>query len=177
MQHGSKKLAEIRGLPVGTHLVRQVVTMRRGTAGYSLIEILVVVALVAVLAGMVAPAVTAAMDRYELISASQQVVSTIRAARIQAVARNSRVRTRVVQVAPPAPDEYQNELWDGAAWVALSGVNELADDLSFGGSVNIQFETNGRMIGAPVSITVSNGDAAQDRTISVSTSGQVQLQQ
>lgn len=149
--------------------------MRRGAAGFSLIEILVVVGLVAILAGMTAPAVSGALERYELISASQQVASTIRAARIQAVARNSRVRTRVVQNAPPAPDEYQNELWDGAAWVALNELNELADDLSFGGSVNIQFETNGR-IGAPVNIVVTNGTVEQDRTISVSTSGQVRLQ-
>ena len=63
-------------------------------AGFSLIELLIVVGLVAVVAGMAVPTIAAGMRRYSLISASQGVASTIRSARFQAVAKNRTLRVR-----------------------------------------------------------------------------------
>ena len=68
--------------------------IRTRTDGFSLIELMIVVGLIAVLAGVAAPAVAAGMRRYSLITASQQIASTIRAARYQAVGRNVRLRVR-----------------------------------------------------------------------------------
>ena len=59
------------------------------TDGFTLVEILIVVMLVAVMAAATIPTVADAIQRYSLTSAGQQVVSTIRSARQQAVGQNA----------------------------------------------------------------------------------------
>lgn len=135
--------------------------------GFSLIELMIVVALVAVLVGTTVPAMAGAMRRYELTTTSQQVVSTIRAARLQAVGRNMVLRVRFDF---PAAGQYQVV---DAADNAIGLVQSLADSVTFGAVADVQFNTSGRLA-APMAITVSNDD--QTSTISVSASGQVRLQ-
>jgi type IV fimbrial biogenesis protein FimT len=142
--------------------------------GFSLIELLVVTGLVAVMAGAAIPSITAGMRRYRLISASQQVVSTIRAARHQAVGRNAILRVRFDH---PAAGQYQ--VLD-AADAAIGNVQYLPQGANFSAvSGDIQITTSGRVTdlgGSPTTetIVVSNDDG-QTRTITVSASGRVQL--
>jgi len=149
--------------------------IRTRTDGFSLIELMIVVGLIAVLGGIAVPQVVAGMRVYSLISASQEVVSTIRAARAQAVGRNITLRVRFNF---PAAGQYQ--IWDPIAGVGIGGVNILPNGASFGGvSDTIVINTSGRVTGvagpAPVTIVVTNGDVSMDRTITVSASGRVQL--
>ena len=137
--------------------------------GFSLIELLIVVGLVAVLGAMTAPVMAGAIKRYELITSSQQVVSTIRSARLQAVAKNM-----VLKVRFDFPEDGQYQVVD-AADVAVGSVLTLGEDITFGGFTDVQFTTAGR-IAAPVTITVTNGNVEQDGTINVSASGQVRLE-
>src|SRR3990167_7595899 len=88
MQHRPAQTTEITGVVAGMHLVSLPVRTMRQSAGFTLIEILLVVAVVSVMAAMTVPTVAGAMDRYYILSAGQQVASTIRAARFQAVSRN-----------------------------------------------------------------------------------------
>jgi len=142
--------------------------------GFSLIELLVVTGLIAVVAGAAIPSITAGMRRYSLITASQQVVSTIRAARHQAVGRNATLRVRFDH---PATGQYQ--ILD-AADAAVGDVQYLPQGASFSTvSGDIEITTSGRMTdlaGVPTTetIVVSNVDG-QTRTITVSASGRVQL--
>ena len=144
-------------------------------AGFSLIELLIVVGLVAVLAGITVPAVAASMTRYSLISTSQQVVSTIRSARVQAVARNRTLRVRFNH---PVDGQYQ--VLDSAD-AEVGEAQLLPDGADFGDiSGDVEFNASGRAThvgggAAPVTIVVSNGDEAQDRTITISASGRVEL--
>ena len=143
--------------------------------GFSLIELIIVVALVAVLAGIAVPQMAGAMTRYALINASQQVVSTIRNARVQAVGKNrvSRVRFNF-----PAAGQYQ--VLDSAG-AALGSVQILPNGTTFGAiSGDVEFNTSGRAThvgggAAPVTVVMSNGTAAQNRTITISASGRVLL--
>ena len=143
--------------------------------GFSLIELMIVVALVAVLAGIAVPATTSAMSRYALITASQQVVGTIRNARVQAVGKNRVTRVRFNF---PAAGQYQ--VLDSAD-AALGSVQFLANGATFGAvSGAVEFNPSGRAthVGggpAPVTLVVSNGVAEQDRTITISASGRVLL--
>ena len=73
---------------------------RARAAGFSLIELLIVVGFVSVLAAMSGPPIQAGMARYALLSASQGVAGTIRTARFQAVARNQILRVRFT-IRPP----------------------------------------------------------------------------
>ena len=143
-----------------------------GPAGFTFIELLIVVALVSVLAGISAPTVAAGMERYEIISAGQQIVSTIRAARLQAVSKNMILRVRFNF---PADGQYQIVDADDTA---ISEVRSLDDDITFGEDVaDVAFTTSGRLNDvAPVSVAVTNGHEEFDRTVTVSTSGQVRLE-
>jgi hypothetical protein len=115
------------------------------------------------------------MNRYKLISASQQVVSTIRTARIQAVGKN---RTHYVRFDYPAAGQYQvRKIEDDATEGDGGEVQELPDDITFSEPTDLEFTTSGRLDAvAAVSIIVTDGNADFDRTITVSTSGQVRLE-
>jgi type IV fimbrial biogenesis protein FimT len=145
----------------------------RQAAGFTLIEALIVVALVSIIAAVSAPAVTTALEQYNVISASQQVASTIRAARMQAVATNTALRVRFDY---PSAGRYQVVLnADGVT--AVGEVQLLPDDISFvDGFTDLQFSTAGRLLNAgAANIVVTNGNAEHDKTITISTSGRVQL--
>lgn len=147
--------------------------IRTRTHGFSLIELMIVVGLIAVLTGISVPMIAAGMKRYSLISASQQVVSTIRSARNQAVGKNVSLRVRFNS---PAAGQYQIVDTAGAT---VSGTQYLPEGADFDGvSGDIEINASGRVSpfggGAmPATIVVSNGD--EDRTITVSASGRVQL--
>lgn len=149
--------------------------MRGRIEGFTLIEILIVVALIGVLAGIAAPTVAAGIEQFNIISAGQQVASTLRAARFQAIARNRNVR---VLFNSPAAGQYETEVWNTATsvWDSLTTSQSLPNDVSFGdGVVNITIDTQGRITPA-TAITVTNGNVEHDRTITVSTSGRIALQ-
>jgi len=142
----------------------------RSASGFTLIEIMIVVAVIGILAGMSAPIVSSAMDRYDIIAAGQQVASTVRAGRFQAIARNDTLRVRFDY---PAAGQYQVV---DTANVKVGEIQRLADGVTFGdGTADVQIDAEGRAL-APSTITVTNGNADYDRTITVSTSGRVQLQ-
>jgi prepilin-type N-terminal cleavage/methylation domain-containing protein len=138
--------------------------------GFSLVELMIVVALVATMAAMVVPSVQGAMQQYELLTSGQQVVSTIRAARVQAVSRNQVLKVRFDF---PAARQYQVvDAVDAAVGLpqTLPGTQ-----ITFGAFTDVQFTTAGR-IAAPIVVNLTNGTAAQNRIINVSASGQVRLQ-
>jgi prepilin-type N-terminal cleavage/methylation domain-containing protein len=137
--------------------------------GFSLVEIMIVVALVATMAAITVPSVQGAIQRYDLLTSGQQVVSTIRAARIQAVSRNQILKVRFDF---PAAGQYQVV---DAVDAAVGLPQTLGSQITFGAFTDVQFTTAGRLA-APVVIRVTNGTAAQDRIINVSASGQVRLQ-
>ena len=147
---------------------------RTGADGFTLVEILIVVMLVAIIAGAAAPQVADAIQRYSLTSAGQQVVTTIRSARQQAVGQNA---VRRVRFNFPAVGQYQVlDSVDGA----IGDVQFLPAGTDFGAvSGDIEITTSGRvtdLAGNPTTetIVVSNDDG-QTRTITVSASGRVQL--
>jgi len=156
--------------------------MRTTAAGFTLIEIMIVVALVAVMAGISTPVVAGAMARYNVTSAAQQVASTIRSARFQAVGRNARLRI----VFTSSTRQYSRQVWDpvDAAWEGVTQAGNAGTDaatlpvgVSFATGVpaNLEFGTDGRPTAA-ATITVTKGDSTANRTISVATSGRVTVQ-
>ena len=139
--------------------------------GFTLIELMIVAALVAVMAGIAVPVIAGAMRRYNVITASQQVVSAIRAARVQAVGKNQLLEVDF----NPAAGTYQVQDAD----VGIGPVYTLPVGAVFvAAATDIQFDTSGRLdvaVPAPVTIVVGNGDAAHNRTITVTRSGRVQM--
>jgi prepilin-type N-terminal cleavage/methylation domain-containing protein len=139
--------------------------------GFSLVELMMVGAIAAVLAGVSVPSIAAAMKRYTVIQAGQQVVSTIRAARTQAVGKNQILHVHI------DVEGRSYQILD-AADMAVGPVIQLPTGAQFVGvDTDIEFDTSGRLDPAlaPISIVVGDGDDANNRTITVTTSGRVQL--
>jgi len=171
MQQGQAKTLKIQEVTAGMHLVPHPDRDMRQTAGFTLIEILIVVGLVAVMAAVTVPTVAGAMDRYYINSAGQQVASTIRTARFQAVARNQNLEVRF----DVAPGQYR--VFEDGGVTAVGEVQRLPTRVSFGdgSAAVVDLQPDGR-VPTVATITVTNGNAADDRTITVSISGRVQLQ-
>jgi prepilin-type N-terminal cleavage/methylation domain-containing protein len=146
---------------------------RARSSGFTLVELMLVVGLVAVLAAAAAPSIAGGMRRFTLTSASQQVASTIRTARYQAVGRNMTVRVRF-----DYPDEGQYQILDATDADVISSARLLLSGAAFSAiSGDIEIDSQGRVTALagtlPATITVAND--ADTRTISVSRSGRVEL--
>jgi prepilin-type N-terminal cleavage/methylation domain-containing protein len=141
--------------------------------GFTLIELMLVVTMIAILAGATAPSIAAGMRRFTLTTASQEVVSTVRTARYQAVGRNVTLRVRFNY---PAAGQYQ--IVDDMD-AAVGPVRYLPNGASFNAvSGDLEINSQGRvtaLAGAlPATIVLAN-TATDTRTISVWRSGRVQL--
>jgi prepilin-type N-terminal cleavage/methylation domain-containing protein len=148
--------------------------MTRGhDRGFTLIEVLLVTALIVVIGGATVPTIAEGMKRYALTSASQQVASTIRTARYQAVGRNTSIRVRF-----DYPSDGQYQILDDED-AEVGPVKFLPQGASFDSiSGDIEFNSSGRVTalgGAlPVTVVLANSDGAT-RTVSVAGSGRVEL--
>ena len=140
--------------------------------GFSLTELMIVGALVGVMAAIAVPAIGGAMQQYAVINASQQVASAIRAARVQAVGKN-----QLLHVHFDAEAETYQVL--DAADMAVGSLFSLPEGTQFvDADTDIEFSTSGRLQNpglAPITVVVGNGDDAQNRTITVTSSGRVEL--
>lgn len=76
----------------------------KGAGGFTLVELLMVVAVAGSLSAVAVPAIGGAMQRYRLNTASRTIMSEIRAARFTAVAKN---RTMRVRFNCPGPNQFR----------------------------------------------------------------------
>ena len=81
-------------MPVAASLLLLGGSMPRSDAGFTLVDIMMVVAIAGVVAGVSVPSITAAMQRFALHGARQTVAAEIRLARFMAVSTNRTVRVR-----------------------------------------------------------------------------------
>jgi type II secretory pathway pseudopilin PulG len=148
--------------------------MTRGREdGFTLLELLLVTGLIVVIGGATVPTVAEGMKRFALTSASQQVASTVRAARYQAVGRNTTLRVRF-----DYPSDGQYQILDNMD-AEVGPIRFLPQGASFESiSGDIEINSSGRvtaLAGAlPVTIVVTNTEGAT-RTLSVAGSGRVEL--
>jgi Tfp pilus assembly protein FimT len=98
--------------------------------GYSLIDLLLVVALISIIAGMAIPATGTAVAGQRFRGDSQSVSQTVGLAKMRASAGFTRARVR----ADLAANTYVLEIWDksAAAWVVEGGVMRTSPGITFG---------------------------------------------
>lgn len=159
----------------------------RSTRGFTLFELLIVVALIGILSAVAIPTLNESTNRNAVWTASEQIGSQIRQARLKAITRNQRFR---VTFDCPADGQYrvlavqEDPLIDNAAgrcgqtYRHDSGVYTMPANVSFGDALPT-LEVNGRgmytLIGVgvlPLVITVQYR-ATHSRQLTVSTTGQI----
>ena len=142
--------------------------------GTSLLELLVVLALTAIVAGIGALSHQAMRPALDLRSAARQVVTDLRAARMRAVAENTSRRV----VFPSGATGYQpqrkigNAYVDDGVAVSLPRGILISDCTATGNGISFKPRGNAATFGT-VSIRNSNGD---ERSIIVDIAGQVRVQ-
>ena len=148
----------------------------RHASGFTLIELMLVVALTSVLGAIAIPSIQGATQLYSLNTSTQSVTSAVRAARYLAISRNTTVRVRF-----NSPLTSQFTVVDTAGAV-LGPVMTLAPGVTFGAFKDLQVDASGRVVTltncpncvtgvAPGSIAVSN--SGRTRLVTVTANGQI----
>lgn len=144
--------------------------------GFSLVELMVVVAMTSVLGAIAIPSLQGATQLYSVNSSTQSVTSAVRAARYVAISRNATMRVRFNS---PAAGQFTVVDLGGAV---VGPVMMLAPGVTFGTYRDLQVDASGRIVpltgcpncvtgAAPASIAVGNG--GRTRTVTVTANGQI----
>ncbi len=96
--------------------------------GFTLVELLVVVALAGVLAAIAVPAMSSATRGYRLAGDARTLAHTVSLAKMRAAAAFTRVRLR----ADTGARTFAIEEWNGTAWVVSGGTQRLSPGVTFG---------------------------------------------
>lgn len=151
---------------------------RAGVLGFSLVEVVMVLAIVAILALIAAPRYARALTQYRAEAAARRIVGDLELAR--AAARSSSSSRQVAF--NTSTDRYElvgvtaTQAAGSGAYVVRLAEEPYGVDLltaSFGGSATLEFNGYGLPV-AGGSITLRVGDRV--RTITVSAAGQVTVQ-
>lgn len=102
----------------------------RSESGFSLIELMIVVALVAIMAGMAVPVTTNAFGFYRLSGDARAISSAMSLAKLRAASAFSRARLYV----DTSANTFRIETWQktGSTWTAETGTTPLSQNDSFG---------------------------------------------
>jgi prepilin-type N-terminal cleavage/methylation domain-containing protein len=181
--------------------------MRTAEAGFSLPEVMIVLAITMVMGAIAVPSITTALRDSEVSSAVQSVASTVRNARYQAVTRNVRLRvrfncpaaglTRIVEVTGDATIDNAANRCNTTAYPYPAADQDPAtlpnsdgplvfmpQQITFGAVQDLEISTIGRitpLTGCPACVaaappaTVAVGNAHQEKRLTVSGSGQVEV--
>ena len=104
--------------------------LRRESRGYTLIELLIVVAIVALMAFVAAPWFSRISQRNQLRSAAREIQTTLLAARMTAVRNNAPASVRILP-APPEAASHSIQTWlEGATPRQIAGL-EIPKNVRF----------------------------------------------
>ena len=159
-------------------------TRARFQRGYSLAELLTVMAIVGVLSLVTVPAFMNYSKTARLKNSLRQVSSDVRAARQRAVTSTRFVRLTVTNVSP-APGKYELEesIDRGATYYTIPGTEKQLQQYNyFGAAGSVTFRPNGTLVLPPgdteTSLVVKSDDTTVKNTytITVNLSGKVSTQ-
>lgn len=108
----------------------------QGQAGFSLVELMVVVALIAIIGAIAAPSFTQMTRRSRLASAANELVGAMQTARMTAVARRENVSVC------PSTNGTSCATAAGSRWIVLTTGNEVLRDVNLPVGITAQGSPN-----------------------------------
>ena len=157
------------------HADRQRGSRPTGVAGFTILELLMVLAIMGIIAGTAIPNIDNALKAYRADSAARQVLGHLQATRMLALSQN--VRYRMLFEADGAGTYEQQKQENGVFTTVVK--YELPKQAAFTATVvDAVFAPNGVItIPAPASVTIQGVDGAigLTRTITVTAAGSMRL--
>jgi type IV fimbrial biogenesis protein FimT len=141
----------------------------RGTAGFTIIEALIVIVILAALAGLAAPSFSNLIRSEAIKTASFDVFSSLVLARNEAITRNS-----TVTVTPSGGNWVQGwEIRDTATGTVIRKQNPFTNNVAISGPASVSYTGSGRLSVALASgfNLVDSGSGRTTRCITVDLSG------
>jgi type IV fimbrial biogenesis protein FimT len=138
----------------------------RYSRGYNLLELLVTLAIVAILASIAAPSFSVFIENQRVRSAANDLMATMNLARSEAVTRNASITVS------EATGGWSN------GWIVKAGATVLQSDDSVGGVVitgsvsSFSYNSSARAsVAATFALVPSSGNASRSRCVSISLNG------
>jgi type IV fimbrial biogenesis protein FimT len=142
--------------------------MPTGTRGFTVIELMIVVAVVAILASLAAPAFDNIIATSRVKTAAADIHLSLVRARSEAIKRNANIT-----VAAPGG-------WT-MGWTVSNGIEThgplSGTALAISGATTITYTPNGRTTSGPINISLTSGDTNVARCISIGLSGHPSVKQ
>ncbi len=116
--------------------------------GYTIVELLVVIALMATMVAIGTPAVISQISHLRLKKTTRNVVIELNAARMHAISQNTIYRVEFTLAVYPAADTFRLAKWSGGAWAddttrAVKVFDSGMDMISPTSDFNVRFFPNG----------------------------------
>jgi|LGVE01.1.fsa_nt_gb type IV fimbrial biogenesis protein FimT len=144
-------------------------------SGFTLIEMMIVIAIMAVFAGIATPNFLSYMPKYRLNGAARQVMGDLMAARMNAVSQNNEFRIFFLANGHEymiLDDDNNNGTADTGEWTETKDIQNEYHDVTIGSNNDPIFSPRGTATNWPT-ITLTNPSGS--KTITISRAGGVSI--
>src|SRR4030095_9206748 len=141
------------------------VTRKNSCRGFTIFELVVAVAVLAVVAVLAMPSLSRSQQVYRLVAASSQIQSQLQSVRIQAISRNLDHRLRVV-----SSTAYVIERRVGLSWVVTQNF-QMPKGLFIAAASTAEFHSRGNA--SPVTTLTITSPRSDTRQVAVEASGYI----
>jgi type IV fimbrial biogenesis protein FimT len=143
-------------------------------SGFTLVELMVTIAVFAILASIAIPTFMSLMPGMRLNGAARQVMTDLMAARMKAVKENNRFRVFFIDnhQYKILDDDNNNNAENAGEWTQTKDIQNEYHDVTFSSTANPIYYPRGTAYGTTITLTNSSGS----KTVKVAITGRVKIE-